>query len=67
MVITGAAVFTIVHALLLKPLPFPDPGRLSEVNTVFRGPKGQSVDSSVDGKTFLAIHDHASTVLTAVT
>ncbi len=62
----NTAVFTIVHALLLKPLPFPDPGRLAAVNTMFRGPNGQSLDSSVDGKTFLAIHDNASTVQTAI-
>lgn len=62
----NTAVFTIVHALLLKPLPFPDPGRLAAVNTTFRSPKGESIDSSVDGRTFLAIHTNASTVLTAI-
>jgi predicted permease len=62
----NTAVFTIVHALLLKPLPFPDPGRLAAVTTLFRSPKGQSLSSSVDGKTFLAIHTNASTVVTAI-
>jgi predicted permease len=62
----NTAVFTIVHALLLKPLPFPDPGRLAAVNTLFRSPKGQSLTTSVDGRTFLAIHTNASTVLTAI-
>ena len=62
----NTAVFTIVHALLLKPLPFPDPERLAAVNTLLRSPKGQSLTTSVDGRTFLAIHTNASTVLTAI-
>ena len=62
----NTAVFSVVNALLLEPLPFPQPDRLGVVTTLFRSPRGQSEQSSVDGKTFLAIHDNATTVDTAV-
>ena len=62
----NTAVFSVVNGLLLKPLPFPEPDRLALVSTLFRSPKGQSDSDSVDGKTFFAIHDNATTVDTAV-
>ncbi|PYR90142.1 MAG: hypothetical protein DMF84_21835 [Acidobacteria bacterium] len=62
----NTAVFSVVNALLLKPLPFPEPDRLGAVTTLFRSPRGQSEQTSVDGKTFFAIHDNATTVATAV-
>ena len=36
----NTAVFTVVNALLLKPLPFPEPARLATVSTLTRTPKG---------------------------
>jgi predicted permease len=62
----NTAVFSVVNALLLKPLPFPEPDRLGTVSTLFRSPRGQEEQTSVDGKTFFAIHDNATTVATAV-
>src|SRR5262245_51064854 len=32
----NTAVFTVVNALLLKPLPYPDPGNLAIVSTFFK-------------------------------
>jgi predicted permease len=58
----NTAVFTVVNGLLLEPLPFPDPGRLATVTSFIRSPRGGGENSSVDGKTFLAIHDNATTV-----
>src|SRR5687768_3199081 len=51
----NTAVFTVVNALLLRPLPFPDPGRLATVTTFSSSPQGASENPAVDGKTFLAI------------
>ena len=62
----NTAVFTVVNALLLKPLPFPEPHRLATMTTVRRTPKGGGEDTSVDAKTFFAIRDNAKTVDAAV-
>ena len=58
----NTAVFTVVNALLLKPLPFPEPARLATVTTFARSPRGGNENLAVDGKTFFAIRDHATTV-----
>src|SRR5688500_7045869 len=58
----NTAVFTVVNALLLKPLPFPDAGRLATVTTLSRSPLGSSLNAAIDGKTFAAIRDHATTI-----
>jgi len=62
----NTAVFTVVNALLLEPLPFPEPDRLATVVSARRTPRGASENDSVDGKTFLAIRDGATTVDVAV-
>jgi predicted permease len=61
----NTAVFSVVDALLLKSLPYPEPDRLAAVTTIFRSPREQGESTSVDGKTFLAIHDNSTTVDTA--
>jgi predicted permease len=58
----NTAVFSVVNALLLKPLPFPDAGRLATVTTMSRSPLGSSLNTAIDGKTFAAIRDHATTI-----
>jgi predicted permease len=58
----NTAVFTVVNGLLLKPLPFPEPARLANVTTFTRSPRGGNENLAVDGKTFFAIRDHATTV-----
>src|SRR5260221_5756664 len=62
----NTAVFTVVNALLLRPLPFPDAGRLASLTTFTRSPRGGDENTSVDGKTFIALRDHATTIETDV-
>ena len=62
----NTAVFTVVNALLLRPLPFPDPGRLATVTTFSSSPQGASENPAVDGKTFLAIKKDATSIDIAV-
>jgi predicted permease len=64
----NTAVFTVVNALLFRPLPFPAPERLATIITysyseqagVFQRPQ------SLDGGTFIALRDNAKTLDVAV-
>jgi hypothetical protein len=58
----NTAVFSAVYALLLKPLPYPAPDRLATVVSRVQSPRGAGEQLSVDGRTFLALRDHATLV-----
>jgi predicted permease len=62
----NTAVFTIVNTLLLKPLPYPDPARLATVSVLMRTSGGSNENTAVDGNTFLAVRDNATSVAAAV-
>ena len=58
----NTAVFSIVDAVLLRPLPYPEPARLSSVVTF--GSEG--MENSEDGRTWELLRDHASDLDCAV-
>lgn len=63
----NTAVFSVVNAVLLKPLPYPNPERLATIRIAAHDARVEAGgDSSLDGATFLAIRDNASTIDAAV-
>ncbi len=60
----NTAVFSLVHGILLAPLPYPHPEELQLVSRVISGPS-LTQDQSVDGRTWELVRDHASSGRTA--
>jgi predicted permease len=62
----NTAIFSIVDATLLRPLPYPEPERLVEIARHFRTPAMEADETSQDGKTWELVRDHASFLDSAV-
>lgn len=61
----NTAIFSIVDALLLRPLPYPQPDRLASVAVQFLG-EGGGGNPAVDGRTWELIRDTLPTAAKAV-
>jgi predicted permease len=62
----NTAVLAVVHAAMLRPLPYPEPDRLTEIVAKYRFEGKEGTANNFDGTTWEAIRDHASALDSAV-
>jgi predicted permease len=62
----NTAVFSVVDAMLFRPLPYPDPNRLARVVYMIRAHGAEGMNSSVTGRDWEMIRDHATRLEPAV-
>jgi predicted permease len=62
----NTAVLAVVNGAMLRPLPYPEPDRLTEIVAKYRFEGKESTINNFDGTTWEAIRDHASALNSAV-
>ncbi|MDR5729360.1 MAG: ABC transporter permease [Terriglobia bacterium] len=53
----NTAIFSVVDALMLRPLAYPQPDRLGALITHWNSPKGVEDDDSANGETYMMVRD----------
>ena len=62
----NTAIFSVVDATLLRPLPFPEPSRLVHIVTHFKGQRAEGDNVGQNGRAWELIRDHATFLDAAV-
>lgn len=62
----NTAVLAVVNGAMLRPLPYPEPDRLTQIVAKFRFEGKEGTADNFDGTTWEAIRDHASSLESAV-
>jgi len=62
----NTAVLAVVNGAMLRPLPYPEPDRLTEIVAKYKFEGKEGTANNFDGTTWEAIRDHASSLESAV-
>ena len=56
----NTAIYSVVDAVLVRPLPYPQPDRLAMVGTHIRSPRGEDTHFGANGTLWEAVHNRAT-------